>query len=178
MRETDILVPNSYYSATKGSATLIAQSFAILNSKPIAIVRPFSVFGPYEEENRLIPIVIKLALSNKAINLTSKTARRDFIYVKDIAAAFLKIANSNLKPGEIINLGTGKQSSNYDVVKIIGKILNQKLSVMVGTFPKKPWDSDYWVTDTTKTSRILHWNPKYSLENGLKETIAFYKNKS
>lgn len=178
MEETDSLKPNSYYSATKGAATLIAQSFAMLNNKPIVIVRPFSVFGPYEEENRLVPIVIKLALANKEINLTSKTAKRDFIFVKDIATAFIKIANNNLKSGEIINLGTGKQSSNYDVVKIIEKILNKKLTVKIGTFPQKPWDTDYWVANTEKASKILHWKPKYTLEAGLKETIAFYKNRS
>jgi nucleoside-diphosphate-sugar epimerase len=171
MIETDILEPNSYYSATKASATLIAQSFAILNNKPITIARPFSVYGPYEEENRLIPTVIKLALANKEIPVTAGKVKRDFIFVEDLVNALLKIANSKLRNGEIINLGTGKQSGNDDVVKTIGNLLNKKLSVRIGKFSKRAWDTNYWVANNRKAKQLLRWEPKYSLTQGVKKTI-------
>lgn len=175
MVETDNLEPNSYYSATKAAATLIAQSFALLNNKPIIIVRPFSVYGPYEENNRLIPIVIKLALSGKEISITKEKVRRDFIYVGDIAQALLKIATTKLKNGEIINLGTGEQHGNDEIVRIIEKILHKKLKVRIGKYPKRAWDTDYWVANNQKVKKLLSWQPKYSLEKGLRETINWAK---
>jgi nucleoside-diphosphate-sugar epimerase len=171
MRETDSLEPNSYYSATKASATLIAQSFALINNKPITIARVFSAYGPYEENNRLIPTVIKLALNNKEISLTSGKVQRDFIYVEDLVNGLLKIANSKLKNGEIINLGTAKQHENNDIIRAIEKILHKTLHVKIGKFPKRAWDTNYWVSNNQKAKKLLSWKPKYSLEDGLKKTI-------
>jgi nucleoside-diphosphate-sugar epimerase len=175
MWETDNLEPNSYYSATKASATLIAQSFALLNDKPIFIARPFSVYGPYEEKNRLIPTVIRLALANKEIPLTPGKVQRDFIYVEDVTKALLKMAKTKLKNGEIINLGTAEQHGNNDIIKIIEKILHKKLKVKIGNFPKRAWDTNYWVASNKKAKKLLSWQPKYSLEKGLRKTIDWIK---
>jgi len=175
MLENDVLTPNSYYSATKASATLIAQSFALLNNKPITIARLFSVYGPFEEQNRLIPTVIKLAINDKEIFLTSGKVQRDFIYIEDVVEALLKIAKTKLKNGEIINLGTAKQHGNDDIVRTIEKILHKKLTVKIGKFPKRAWDTNYWVSNNQKASKLLSWRPKYNLENGLKKTITWAK---
>lgn len=175
MRETDSIEPNSYYSATKASATLIAQSFAILNNKPIYIARLFSVFGPYEENNRFIPTAIKLAFNDKEIPLTPKNVKRDFIYIEDIVEALLKMAKTKLKNGEIINLGTGMQHGNYEIIKTIEKILQKKLKVKINGFPNRAWDTSYWVSDNRKAKKLLSWVPKYSLEKGLTKTIEWFK---
>lgn len=175
MREDDNLEPNSYYSATKASATLIAQSFALLNNKPVSVARLFSVYGPYEENNRLIPTVIKLALADKQILITSGKVQRDFIYVEDVTKALLKMAKAKLKNGEIINLGAAKQHGNDEIVRTIGKILHKKLKVKTGQFPKRAWDTNYWVSDNQKARRLLSWQPKYNLEEGLKKTIDWIK---
>jgi nucleoside-diphosphate-sugar epimerase len=175
MKESNILEPNSFYSATKAAATLLAQSFATINSKPVRIVRPFSVYGPFEEKNRLVPIVINSAMNNKQIFVTPGKVKRDFIYVEDVVEAILKVAKTKLKNGEIINLGTGIQTDNKEVVKIIGKIMGKKLNVKVGNFVQKPWDTNYWVADRSKAQKLLNWKPKYTLESGLRETITFYK---
>jgi nucleoside-diphosphate-sugar epimerase len=175
MKESDILEPNSYYSATKASATLIAQSFALLSNKPIFIARLFSVYGPYEEQNRLIPTAIRLGLKNKEISVTKGDVRRDFIYVEDVVEGLLKMAKKHLKYGEIINLGTARQYENNEIIKIIGKIINQKLKTKIGNFPKRSWDTNYWVSDNRKAKRLLSWLPKYSLENGLKKTVDWIK---
>jgi len=175
MKETDCLKPNSYYSATKASATLIAQSFAILNNKPIFIARLFSAYGPYEENNRLIPTAIKLALADKEIPLTPKNVKRDFIYVQDVVEALLKIAKTKLKNGEIINLGTGKQNGNNEIIKTIEKVLQKKLKIKMGKFPNRTWDTNFWVADIKKAKKLLSWTPKYDLEDGLKKTIDWFK---
>jgi len=175
MKETDILTPNSYYSATKASATLLAQNFAQINNKPITIARLFSVYGPYEENNRLIPTVINSALQSKTILTTAGSVRRDFIYIDDVISGLLKITKTNLRPGEIINLGTGKQHDNKDVIKTVGKILDKHLVVEYGRFPKRGWDTSNWVANILKAKKLLGWNPKYNLGQGLTETINWYR---
>lgn len=173
MKETDYLLPNSYYSATKGAATLIAQSFAFEKNKPISILRLFSVFGPFEENNRLIPIIIKKAIKQEKIFITKGPIRRDFIFIDDVVNAFYKTMNHKINNGSIINIGTGKQYTNEEVVKIIEKILKIKLEI--GNYPKKVWDTKNWVANINKAKKELNWQPQYSLEKGLKKTVLWYK---
>lgn len=173
MSETDYLNPNSYYSAAKGSATLLAQSYALKNNKPIIILRPFSVYGPFEENNRLIPTIINKALKHEKILVTKEMVKRDFVFIDDAVSAFYKAMTIKLKNGEIINIGTGKQYSNKEIVKKIENILKIKLEV--GTFPKRSWDTNSWVANISKAKKVLRWNPKYSLDQGLRETINWNK---
>lgn len=175
MGEKDLLEPASFYAATKASATLLAQVFAKTNNKPITILRLFSVYGPYEEPTRLIPVVISSALSDKKIYLTPGKIRRDFIFVNDVIDAFMQAIKASLKPGEIINIGTGKQYSNDEIVNAINNILKKKLIVIKGGYEPRKWDTDYWVADNKKAERLLKWYPKHSLNKGLKKTIEWFK---
>ena len=173
MKESDFLEPNSYYSATKSSASLLAQSYALKNNKPIRILRLFSVYGPYEEKNRLIPTVIRKALKKEKIFVTKEIVKRDFVFVDDVIKAFYKTMKTNLRNGEIINIGTGKQYSNKEIVKKIEKILNIKLKL--GIFPKRAWDTSNWVADVKKSKKMLKWTAQNSLEQGLRKTIDWQK---
>ncbi len=173
MKETDYLEPNSYYSAAKGSATLLAQSYAIKENKQIVVLRPFSVYGPFEENNRFIPVIIKKALKKEKILVTKESVKRDFIFIDDIVNAFYKAMKTKLNYGEIINIGTGKQCSNKQIVKKLEKIL--KIKLKIGIFPKRAWDTNNWVSDNSKAKKLLKWTPKYSLEQGLKKTIKWHK---
>ena len=177
MSETDYLNPNSYYSAAKGAATLLAQSCALKKNKPIVILRPFSVYGPLEEINRLIPTIIRKAIKNEKIFVTKEVVKRDFVFIDDTINAFYKTMTTKINNGEIINIGTGKQYSNMEIVKIIEKILKVKLKL--GVFQKRSWDTNNWISDNSKAKKLLKWNPKYSIKQGLKNTIEWYiKNNS
>lgn len=173
MTETDYLLPNSYYSAAKGSAALLAQSYALENKKPIAILRLFSAYGPFEEYNRFIPTIINNALKNKKVLITKENIKRDFIYIDDVVNAFYKTMHAKLNSGEIINIGTGKQYANKDIIRIIEKIL--KIKLKLGIFPKRAWDTSNWVANNLKAKKLLKWKPEFSLEEGLIETIKWNK---
>ncbi len=175
MREGDLLEPASFYAATKASSTLVAQTYAKLYNKPITILRLFSVYGPYEESTRLIPVAISSALSGKKIYVTAETIRRDFIFVQDVVTAFIQAANMPLPHGEIINIGTGKQHTNDDIINTISSILGKKLNIHKGGFEPRQWDTDYWVADNKRAKKLLHWYPKFSIETGLTETIKWFK---
>lgn len=175
MKEKDYLEPPTYYAGTKASATLIAQAFAKTNKKPIAILRLFSVYGPDEPRTRLIPTVISQALNNKEIRLTKEKIKHDFIYIADVVEAFEKCISKKVAHGEIFNIGSGKQSSNHEVVKIIEKLLKRKLKIKIGAFPKRIWDANHWVADNSKAKKLIGWDPKFNLRSGLMETIEWTK---
>lgn len=177
MNENDLLEPISFYAATKASATLLCQVFAKEFKKPIVTLRPFSVYGPYEKKDRFIPTIIKAVIEHKPISLTSEKQCRDFIYIDDVIDAYIKvIKNGKSLAGQILNIGTGKQYDNNDVVKTLFKAVGETVSIKKGAFPKRLWDTPYWVANISKTNKLLKWKPQFSLEEGLKKTYSWYKN--
>lgn len=177
MREDDLLEPISFYAATKASATLLCQVFAREYRKPIVTLRPFSVYGPYEENERFIPTIIKSLIENKSIKLTSGNQRRDFIYIQDVIDIYIKtISQGKELSGQILNMGTGIEYTNDDVVQALFKITGKKVTVEKGAFPNRLWDTSHWVADISKTKKLLNWKPKFTLEEGLRQTCKWYEN--
>lgn len=177
MRETDLLEPISFYAATKASATLLCQVFAKQYGKPIATLRPFSAYGPHEEKDRFIPTIIKAIIDNKPIKLTSGSQRRDFIYIDDIVDIYIKtIAAEKELSEQILNMGTGTEYTNDEVVEILFKVTGKKVPIEKGAFPKRLWDTPHWVANISKTKRLLNWSPSFTLEKGLMATYLWYKN--
>jgi nucleoside-diphosphate-sugar epimerase len=175
MKETDILEPVSFYAATKSSATLLCQVFSKEYNKPIVTLRPFSVYGPFEENNRFIPTITKAVFENKTIKITPGDQRRDFIYIDDIIDIYIKAISCGKKlSGQILNMGTGIEYTNDEVVQALFKIANKKVKIEKGTYPKRIWDSPHWVADITKTKKLLNWKPRFTLEQGLRYTYNWF----
>ena len=174
MKENDLLEPISFYAATKASATFLSRAFALEYKKPIVTLRPFSVYGPYEGKRRLIPTIVKAVIENKPIKLTPGNQRRDFIYVKDIVDIYIKTLSYGKKlSGQILNMGTGIEYTNDEVVQTLFKVTGKKVKIKKGAFPKRLWDTSHWVADISKTRKMLSWKPKFSLEDGLKKTYEW-----
>ncbi len=177
MHESDILEPINDYGITKAAATLFCQKEGKRNNLPIITFRLFTPFGYFEDKKRLIPSAILSALKNEPINVSVPTSVRDFIFVQDIVEAYLKAIHQSFVPGEIINIGSGKQRTIKDVVTMILAITGSKSSVHWGAVkpqarfiePKK------WEADTFKLKTSLHWRPKYPLQKGLEKTVAWFQ---
>ena len=177
MNEDDILKPISFYAATKASATLLCQVFAKEYRKPIVTLRPFSVYGPYEEGNRFIPTIMKAAIENKPIKLTPGSQRRDFIYIQDVVNVYIKALSCGKKlSGQILNMGTGIEHTNDEVVQTLFRVTGKKVKIEKGAFPKRLWDTPHWVADISKTKKLLSWKPKFTLEEGLRYTYNWFRN--
>lgn len=176
MKETDLLEPNSFYSATKASSTHLCQVFAKEFDKPIATLRPFSVYGPYEEKKRFIPTIIKNLLDKHPIKVTPGKQKRDFIYIDDMIHAYMCAIKKGAElKGKICNIGTGKEYSNDAIVQILFNLTKQKVPIKKGAYPTRAWDTSHWVADVSSTKRYLNWKPKYSLEKGLKKSYLWFK---
>lgn len=174
MKEDDFCNPVSYYAVTKLAATQLCKVFSDINNKPIVTLRPFSVYGPFEEPTRFIPTIIKSLILKNKILLTSGCQRRDFIYVEDVVSAYLKALELGSKTkGKILNIGTGIEYSNDDVVKQLFKAANAKTQVKKGAYPKRYWDSSHWKADISSTKLLLHWYPETNLTKGLSKTYSW-----
>ena len=174
MREKDVLIPNSYYSVFKSSSTLYCQYESINSNIPIVTIRPFHVYGPFERQSRLIPVLIKKMLTNKKIKLVSPKISRDLIYIDDLIDFYLKIANKKFI-GEIFNLGNGKKYTIKEIYNLLKKITKYKKSNLWNTMKNRSWDQPIWYSDMSYVKKKIKWRPKISLFNGLSKTVNWHK---
>ncbi len=177
MRETDLPFPINDYGVVKTAVTLYAHKEAVRNSLPIITFRLFSAYGPYEHKPRFIPTVIRAAIKNEPILVGSKKNVRDFIYIDDIVDAYLHACTVKVKPGEIFNIGTGRQYSIGEVVNKILKVAKSKSQVKWGVIPSqsRQVESGKWQADTAKCAKILNWKAKHNLTYGLRKTIEWFR---
>lgn len=165
MKETDLCLPDNDYGWSKLSQTLYCQM------KKIPTLRLFSVYGPWEEPNRLIITLIKAKIKGLPLNLMNSV--RDYIYMDDVVNAFIKASEEYDKiKGEIINIGSGKQSSVKDILSIIDNINTQRLKIN-WDFKEIQTEPKVWVANIEKANKLLNWKPDYTVEQGLKKTYEW-----
>jgi len=175
LQEFDLLEPSTFRGVAKASATLICLQFARANRLPVVVLRPFSIYGPWEQATRLIPTAILSILQGQEISLTAPGFRHDFIYVEDVLNACLLALQAENIAGEVINIGSGRQWSNEQVVEIIQAVAGKKISTRIGDYPHCPSDTTHWVANIEKAKRLLKWEPQYTFQQGLKETYDWFR---
>lgn len=174
MSEKELLKPRTMYEATKGASTLLCQGFAREYNKPIAVVRPFSVYGAYEPDNRLIPTLFR-NLKNNTISKISPGVH-DFIHIDDFIDGILSVLYSEkeIMLGDIVHFGSGIQYSNVEVFNIIKNIFKSNLDFEKIDNIFNKYDTLNWVADITYAKSKYKFDPKYNLETGLKNLYEKY----
>jgi len=170
-KETDFLDPTTLYEATKGCATLLCQAFAKTYKKPIYVIRPFSLYGRYEPEHRLIPTLVRSAFSGETINLAS--ASHDFIYIDDFIKGISHLINldNTKKTWNIINFGTGVQHTNIDALRAVEKVTGKKINYKK-VERLREFDSNFWVCNTEYALKEYGLSFKTSLTEGLRRYVG------
>lgn len=169
----------SPYSATKIGADRLAESFCRSFNMPITIVRPFNTYGPRQSARAVIPTIItQLLAGEKTIKLGSLTPTRDFNYVKDTVQGFIEIAKSNKTIGEEINIATQQEISIGELAKEMIRQINPDATIICEEERLRPEKSEVnrLLGSNEKIKQLTNWNPMYSLETGLTETIGWLKN--
>lgn len=169
----------SPYSATKIGADRLAESFYRSFSLPVTIVRPFNTYGPRQSARAVIPTIITQLLSGmEEIKLGSLTPTRDFNYVKDTARGFLEIYKSDKTVGEEINIATQKEISIGDLADELIRQINPDAKIICDEQRVRPEKSEVnrLLGSNEKIKRLTDWEPRYTFEEGLAETIEFLRN--
>ncbi len=162
MREEDEIAPNTDYAMSKALVTNFLKS---KDFKAITL-RLFSVYGYYEEKHRLIPSVVYAAINSNTVRLSDPNNVRDFVFITDVCNAYdLAIRKYyRLDKGEVLNVGSGKQKSIKEVVKIVGVKATWSKSI------RKKEPKRIWKADIKKIYKKLNWKPKNTLHEGLLKT--------
>jgi dolichol-phosphate mannosyltransferase len=161
--EEDEPRPNSAYAATKLTTTLYVSAAAERHNLRLSTLRLYSVYGPFEEPTRLLPVLAVRGMEGKLPPLVSPEVARDFVYVDDVVDAYLSAAEG---PAGVYNVGTGKQTTIREVVEIARRVFAISVEPQWGTMPDRSWDSTVWIADSRKIQRELGWKPKVALEDG------------
>lgn len=170
--------PVSPYSASKVAATYLCQMFFKTKGLPIVTLRPFLTFGPYQSPDMFVPSVICYCIRGQDFPMTQGDQTREFNYVDDIIDAYLLVPERKNAVGEIINIGNGIEYKLRDIGEKIISMMKAKNQLLVGSLPKRPGEARNFYCSNEKAKRLLDWNPKISLDEGLAKTIEWYKNNS
>lgn len=169
----------SPYSATKIGADRLAESFHRSFGLPISIVRPFNTYGPRQSARAVIPTIISQLLAGKEeIKLGSLTPTRDFNYVKDTAAGFIAIAESERSIGEEVNISTQQEISIGTLAEEIISQINPKARIICDEQRLRPENSEVnrLLGSNAKLKELTDWKQEYTFAQGIAETIAWIKN--
>lgn len=169
----------SPYSATKIGADRLAESFYRSFDLPVTIVRPFNTYGPRQSARAVIPTVITQLLAGKTeIQMGSLTPTRDFNYVKDTANGFISIFESDQTIGEEINIATQKEISIGALAEELIRQINPGARILCDEQRLRPEKSEVnrLLGCNAKIRKLTKWQPVYTLEQGLAETITFLRN--
>lgn len=169
--------PQSPYAASKAGADFLALTFHRSFQTPVTVVRPFNTYGPRQSARAIIPTIITQILSGKnQISLGSLTPTRDLNFVKDTANGFVMAAESETATGEVVNLGSNFEISIADLLAKIASLMGVTIHVEKEAERLRPEKSEVerlWA-DNRKAKTLFKWEPQYTLEQGLIETINWF----
>ena len=164
----------SVYGNAKLKTTFFLLSLFRKERYPISIIRPYLIYGPNQDNNRVIPFVINNSIKDKNFDCSPGNQKRDFLYIDDFVQAVYKSLKSKRNNGELINIGSQKPIKIKNLILKITSLVKKgnpnfsKISIRTD-------EPNELFPDITKAKTILNWSPKVSLEKGLKKTISFYK---
>jgi nucleoside-diphosphate-sugar epimerase len=172
----DMILPGDLYEATKGCGTLLCQGIARSKLKPIIILRPFTLYGKYEKKRRLIPTMF--SLFNSAVDGESYLGldpfpRHDWVYIDDLIDVLIKLIHIPIIFGDIINIGTGVQSSNQTVLQLFNGIVGN-LSYKA-TLGLRNRDQENYMADTSYAQIQYGIECSTSLKSGLIKLNEIWK---
>ena len=168
-QETDAIRPVDMYQATKGMGTLLCQGYAKQYNLNIAIARVYSAFGPHERRHRLFPALHRAFFGGESMKLYK--GFHDFIYIDDFVRGIDMLAQSDFPPGEIVNFGSGVETTNLEVLQAWERVTGKTAPVeYIDEFSKR-FEGGVWRCDTSYAKETYGFETEYSLEAGIKDMI-------
>lgn len=176
LAESSSTRPRTLYASCKLALLHTLEAFAEQTGLPFAWLRFFYLYGPWENERRLVPVVIQRLLRNENVDLTTGEQVRDYIHVEDAAAAVVAAATSSLSG--CVNLCTGQPTTIRSMAETIGRELKRTALLRFGARASDPNDPPFIRGDNRKLLEATGWRPGYDLERGLRQTIDWWRGRS
>jgi len=171
--ETAPIRPNSPYSASKAGGDLLARSYFMTYGAPVVITRGSNTYGPYQHPEKLIPLFVTNAIDDQPLPLYGDGKQvRDWLHVLDHCSG-IDLVLHKAPPGEVYNIGGGNERSNIEITDLILKFLGKPASLIKHVADRPGHDRRYSI-DTAKL-RALGWRPEHSFEDGLRDTVQWYR---
>lgn len=167
------LHPNSEYAATKSAGWLLTNTFFHKYQLPTVSVRPFTPFGPYEANFRLVSYTILQSLAGLEIKLTKGEQTRDFIFIEDLVEGFIQSALLGT-PGKTYNLCSGNEISVKEIVEKINRLTGKKSNLIFGAIPYR--ENELWQLSGNPelAYKELNWKTNTTIDSGLEKTISWF----
>jgi NDP-hexose 4,6-dehydratase len=178
--ESHPLQSQSPYAASKTAADKLAESYHLSFGLPVVTLRPFNTFGPRQSTRAVIPqIITQLASGSRQLMLGALDPTRDFSYVTDTASAFMTLgeAPASAVIGELFNCGPGDDIAIGKLAEDIARLMEAEADIVEDPKRLRPKDSEVMrlVCDATKLRERTGWRPQYTRDEGLRETIEWYR---
>ncbi len=167
--------PISPYAVGKYTGEMYARMKHYVNNLPIAVIRPFNAFGPYQSPRAVIAEMIIKCLSGKTITSTEGKQTREFNFVENLIDGIILAAESDKSIGQVINIGCGQEISIRDLILKIHKLTESTSELQIGKLSYRPTEIWRMFADDTKARNLLDWQPKISFDEGLERTIDWYR---
>lgn len=166
--ESTPLSPETLYGVCKHSLQRIASAYAPIAGVSVAWGRIFNLFGPYEYESRLIPSVIYGLLSGEEVKCSTGDQVRDYLYVEDVASAFVALLDSPLEGA--VNIASGRPVTVKQLIELVMTELSGHHLVRFGALPVRD-EPLLIVGDVTRLRTLVGWEPSFPLEEGVRLNI-------
>lgn len=173
--EDALPAPTSEYGAAKAAGWLITQAFARRTGLEVVALRPFTMYGPMEPPGRLVPSVVRQALAGRPIDLTPGDQVRDFVYVEDVADAFIAAVTATAAVGGTFNVCSGTAVTVREIVQRVLRCTGSESNARFGALSYRPTELAILSGDTTRAEEVLGWRARVSLDEGLARTIAWFR---
>ncbi len=172
-KETDPVEPNSHYAVSKVSGAYLIQFYARVQQKKALNLRLYSIYGDWEEPDRLIPKVVESARHGSLPSLVSPDISRDFVFITDCVEAFVDAARSDFSKtaGHSYNIASGQKTTIGDLVDVVRAEFSIAETPIWGTMQNRQWDLADWYGDPTAARTDLGWQARTPLAEGLRRTL-------
>lgn len=173
--DESVLMPISPYASTKISGELLSHVYSHLYNIRFIGLRFFSVYGPKQRPDLVIHRFTKLISEGKAITLygDGKT-KRDYTFIDDVVSGIISTLDYSSSQYEIINLGNNVTVELRQLIKILEKVLGKKAKI--NQLPERAGDAPVTFADIRKAQRLLNYQPKTSLLDGIQIFVDWFKN--
>jgi nucleoside-diphosphate-sugar epimerase len=173
LSESDPVEPGSLYAAAKLATRFLGEQLAQVRGVRFLWPRLFYLYGPFEDPRRLVPSVIRALLRGEPVDVTRGLQVRDFLHVRDVAAAVVSAALGDLVG--VVNIGSGRPVTVRDVVSTIESVIGRDGLVNYGGRPDSPTDPPFVCADNQRLIAGTGWTPAYDLRSGLQDAVEWWK---